>query len=153
MLSIESLKCVIRSIYFQGVARVLIKVVSPEEAKEIEKRQKSLHVPKKDRTPMVYPSKDKLFQPPEDTLRRFNDFLRRFGDRSRALEFALMGSHYDAMYRRKILGSSETLSVMRSMVNLSKSGEYGAYFVRDSVRPDADILYDICKARVNGGVW
>ena len=131
----------------------LFKVISPDEAKEIEKRQKSLHVPKKDRTPMVYPSEDKLFQPPEDTLRRFNEFLRRFGARSEALKFALMGSHYNAMYRRKILGSSEALSVMRSMVDLSKSGEYGAYFVRDSVRPDADILYDICKVRINDGVW
>ena len=102
---------------------------------------------------MIYPSKDKLFMPPEDTLRRFNEFLRRFGARSEALKFALMGSHYNAMYRRKILGSSEALGVLRSMVERSKSGEYGAYIVKDSVRPDADILYDICMARINGGVW
>lgn len=150
---IERLKRVRRCIWIQGVAWFLIKVISPEEAKEIEKRQKMLHVPKKDRTPIIYPSTNKLFQPPEDTLRRFNDLLRRFGARSRALEFSLSGSHYDAMYRRKILGSSEALSVMRSMVQLSKSGEYGAYFVKDSIRPDANILLDICKARINGGVW
>ncbi len=131
----------------------MLKVISIDEAKEIEKRERSIKVPKKYRTPILYPSKDILFAPPEDTLHRYNDYMRRYGDRVRAKEFALIGSHYDAMYRRKVLGSTEAMGVLRDLVDRSKIGDIASYIVRDSDRPDADILYGICDKQVSNGVW
>lgn len=102
---------------------------------------------------VVFVNRRSAFKPPEDTLRRFNEFIKRYSGRRPAQqkEFALRGSSYENMYRRRLLNNKDSMKAMRSLSKDSRKGL--VYMVTDKDRPDADIIVNICRQMIGGGVW
>lgn len=121
--------------------------VSIEELDEI-KAQKTVG-----RKQVVFVNRRPYFQPPTDNLERFEDFMRRYKDHpTRRHRIAKEGSHYDPMYRRKIMNDSEALSKLRAIAR--KSLKQAVYMVDEEPdRPDVDILIDIATYMIGQGVW
>lgn len=121
--------------------------VSVKELDEIKARDKP------NRKQIVFVNRRPYFQPPEDTVRRFNDFMRRYqAHDTRKHRIALEGSHYDSMYRRKIMNSGESLSKLRGIAR--RSQERTIYMVEEETdRPDVDILIEIATYMIGQDVW
>lgn len=102
---------------------------------------------------VVFVNRRSAFKPPEDILRRFTEFMRRYQGRKPAQqkEFALRGSSYDSRYRQRLLNRKDSMKAMRSLSTQSRKGL--VYMVTDKDRPDAEIIVDICRQMIGGGVW
>ena len=102
---------------------------------------------------VVFVNRRRAFKPPEDVLRRYSEFMRRYLGRKPAQqkEFALRGSSYDGRYRQKLLNNKEPMKAMRILSGLSRKGL--VYMVTDKDRPDAEIIVSICTQMIGGGIW
>ena len=102
---------------------------------------------------VVFVNRRKAFKPPEDTLRRYTEFMRRYRGRKpvQQKEFALRGSSYDGVYRRKLLNNKDSMKEMRALSSISRKGL--VYMVADKDRPDAEIIVNICRQMIGSEVW
>ncbi len=102
---------------------------------------------------VVFVNRRSAFKPPEDILRRYTEFMRRYSGRKPAQqkEFALRGSSYDGRYRQRLLNNKDSMKAMRNLSTQSRTGL--VYMVTDKDRPDAEIIVNICTQMIGGGVW
>lgn len=124
-----------------GLWKVSIKELGEIKAKEIVGRKQ-----------VVFVNRRPYFQPPTDNLQRFEEFMRRYKDYpTRKHRIAKEGSHYDPMYRRKILNDGEALSKLRAIARRSQT--QAVYMVDEEPdRPDVDILIEIATYMIGQGV-
>lgn len=100
---------------------------------------------------VVFVNRRSAFKPPEDVLKRYTEFMRRYTGNPKQKEFSLNGSSYDRRYRQRLLNNNDSMKAMR---NLSQQSRVRlVYMVTDKDRPDADIIVNICRQMIGGGVW
>ena len=109
----------------------------------------------KPRPKVVFVERRESLRPPEDKIRKYEELLRRMKDsrgtdadkRQRAAD----GSHYDALYRHKLLNNGKSLKTLRELTGISR--ERLVVLVQVNDRPDSEIIKNICEFMKAGGTW
>ena len=100
---------------------------------------------------IIFVNRRKMFKPYSEVLKEYKDLLRRLGSKPYAKDSALNGSHYDMMYRRRIINDKNSLRELRKLCEITRVKD--VYMVIDKDRPDAEILINICNIYMGNNIW
>lgn len=130
----------------------MISILTLDEALAMEETMKRKRVAKTRRPRFVYVERLDEFKPPSNALEIYNDLARRYADRKQCTRYALDGSHYDIYYPMKLFRDGKAIALMREIAEQSKDGKQ-IIFVRESERPDCDIIFNAITQRLGNKVW
>ena len=107
------------------------------------------------RPKVIFVERRESLRPPKDKIEKYEELLRRMKD-SRGTDAekqqrAADASHYDRLYRHKLLNSGESLKTLRELAGISR--ERLVVLVQNNDRPDSQIIKNICEFMKAGGTW
>ncbi len=91
------------------------------------------------------------FKPNPEFVAKYDDILRRYGTHPNARKYAEQGSYYFENYRRIINRDSRAIGLLREMAVKAKTEP--VYLVKETDKPDIDILMEMANHMVGAGVW
>jgi hypothetical protein len=100
---------------------------------------------------VVWVNRLDVFKPNPELVARYQDFLRRYGGKHLAYQFAMEGSHFDANYRGSVTHNTKAMSKLRELATIAKTDP--VYLVDESGLPNISILVDMATRMVGAGVW
>jgi len=106
------------------------------------------------RKQVVFVYRRPYFQPPEETVQRYERLMRAYPRLTpiQRMRRATRGSNFDTRLRRRILHDSESIKKLRQIAVRSLSKP--VYLVDEKPdRPDVDILISLCKYFIGSGGW
>jgi len=98
---------------------------------------------------VVFVNRRKAFQPPVDTLEKYNK-LKKMQEDNPYID-PQRGDIYKKRYWQKIIHSSDAMTQLRRLAEESRKRLI--LMVKDKDRPDGEILVELATHLMNGEVW